>query len=116
MAERFSRGTLTTEPPPVSGERFERVVRLPGASVMLITSSSEPEPVDYTQFGDEWVVVLSGSATLEVDGDPVSLGAGDWVLLPARVPHRVVATDAGTRWLAIHSPSGDEDAPDELRD
>ena len=51
---------------------------------------------------DEWVVVLAGAASLEIDGRQHALGAGDWVLLPAGVPHRVLATTAGTSWLAVH--------------
>jgi cupin 2 domain-containing protein len=48
------------------------------------------------------VVVLDGAAVLEVDGQRLELGPGDWVFLPAGVAHSVVSTDAGTRWLAVH--------------
>jgi quercetin dioxygenase-like cupin family protein len=34
----------------------------------------------------------------------VGLGAGDWLLLPAGVPHRLVHTDAGTSWLTVTGP------------
>ncbi len=70
--------------------------------VEQIISSSSPDPVEYLQVQDEWVVVLEGAAVLDVDGTEVSLGAGDWVLLPAATPHRVPMTEAGTRWLAVH--------------
>ena len=59
-------------------------------------------PVDYRQEQDEWVVVLDGGAVLEVDGQHLELGQGDWVLIPAAVPHRLVETTPGTRWLAVH--------------
>ena len=39
---------------------------------------------------------------LEVGGEPVRLSAGDWVLLPAGVPHRLVEVEAGSNWLAVH--------------
>jgi cupin 2 domain-containing protein len=104
VAGRYSRGVLPTGPSPDSGERFERVIRLPGAEVMLITSSDRPDIDEYVQTGDEWVVVLSGSAVLEIDGDTVTLDEGEWVHLPAEVPHRVIGSAAGTRWLAVHSP------------
>jgi cupin 2 domain-containing protein len=58
--------------------------------------------VEYVQVQDEWVVVLDGEAVLEVDGAEVRLARGDWVLLPAAKPHRVLMTAAGTRWLAVH--------------
>ena len=51
---------------------------------------------------DEWVVVLDGSAELEVAGQQRTLAAGDWIVLPAGTPHRVLATTTGTRWLAVH--------------
>lgn len=59
--------------------------------------------MDFRQGSDEWVVLLDGGAQLEVDGERVVLRPGDWVLLPAGTPHRLVHTDAGTRWLAVHA-------------
>ena len=47
-------------------------------------------------------MVLAGAAALEVDGEPVDLAAGDWILLPSGVPHTVLRTDPGTSWLAVH--------------
>jgi hypothetical protein len=38
-----------------------------------------------------------------VGGDTLDLNAGDWVLLRARVPHRLLETVPGTTWLAIHA-------------
>jgi quercetin dioxygenase-like cupin family protein len=70
--------------------------------VEQIISSSSPDPVEYLQVQDEWVVVLDGAAVLDVDGTEVRLEPGDWVLLPAETPHRVLMTEAGTRWLAVH--------------
>lgn len=60
------------------------------------------EPVDYVQDQDEWVVVLDGAAVLEVDGEHCDLARGDWMLLPAGTPHRLVSTRPGTNWLAVH--------------
>ncbi|CAA9260297.1 MAG: hypothetical protein AVDCRST_MAG10-2715 [uncultured Acidimicrobiales bacterium] len=61
-------------------------------------------PYDYLQEDDEWVVVLAGTGMVEVDGHRQTLGPGDWAFLPAGVPHRVVCTEAGTSWLAVHTP------------
>lgn len=76
----------------------------PAATVVVeeIASSASPDPTAYRQDHDEWVVLLAGAATLDVAGAEVGLGPGDWVLLPAGTPHRVVATAAGSRWLAVH--------------
>ena len=44
----------------------------------------------------------SGSATLELDGETVELAAREWLLMPAGLPHRLVHTEPGTEWLALH--------------
>ena len=43
----------------------------------------------------------AGAAVLEVEGERLQLGAGDWVLLRADVQHRLVETLPGTSWLAL---------------
>ncbi|MBZ0269048.1 cupin domain-containing protein, partial [bacterium] len=58
----------------------------------------------YDQDEDEWVVLLSGSATLAwEDGRERELGPGDHVRIPAHEKHRVVRTapDRETVWLAV---------------
>jgi mannose-6-phosphate isomerase-like protein (cupin superfamily) len=76
------------------------------AVVEEILSGRLDGPVDYVQDQDEWVVVLEGGAVLEVGAEHVELDPGDWVLLPAAVPHRLVETTPGTRWLAVHVHPG----------
>jgi quercetin dioxygenase-like cupin family protein len=89
---------------PAAGERTEVLYEAAGAVVEHIVSSAAVEPVAYDQDHDEWVMVLEGAATLEVEGVTVELAAGDWLVLPARQPHTVTGTAAGTRWLAVHLP------------
>lgn len=86
---------------PENGERAERVVSVRNLVVEQIVSG-QVEPVDYLQDQDEWVVVLDGATTLEVEGEPHDLRSGDWLFLPAGTPHRLVSTEPGTRWLAVH--------------
>ena len=54
----------------------------------------------------EWVILLSGSATLLFEGDSGGnrLGPGDYVYIPAHQKHRVESTDVKqkTVWLALH--------------
>jgi cupin 2 domain-containing protein len=88
---------------PGHGERFEQLAALPGVVVEHILSAALTAPQRYAQAHDEWVVVLAGGATVDVGGEACDLGPGDWVLLPAGVPHTVVRTDAGTSWLAVHA-------------
>jgi cupin 2 domain-containing protein len=90
---------------PARGERIDVLVERGGTVIEHILSSAAVEPVAYDQDHDEWVLVVEGSATLEVEGAPVDLAAGDWLLLRAHQRHRVLATSAGTRWLAVHLPA-----------
>jgi cupin 2 domain-containing protein len=89
---------------PERGERFVDLARVGDVRVELILSSDTPDEEFYDQAHDEWVVVLDGAAVVEVEGRPTSLEAGDWMFLPARTVHRVLATRRGTRWLALHGP------------
>ncbi|MRI35063.1 phosphoribosylaminoimidazole carboxylase [Endozoicomonas sp. OPT23] len=60
----------------------------------------------YDQPRDEWVVLLSGAARLKIEGQDqeVEMKAGDYLLLPAHLRHRVEWTDPATEsvWLAVH--------------
>lgn len=87
---------------PRVGERVAEVARVRNLVVEQILSGRLDAPAEYLQEQDEWVVVLAGSGALEVDGERIDLGPGDWVLLPAGTPHRLVGIEPGTSWLAVH--------------
>lgn len=89
-------------PAPLTGESFQTLLQHRQLRIERIVSSSQPEPVDYCQEQDEWVLLVSGSARLLVAGVPVALQSGDYLFLPAHTPHRVEATTEGALWLAIH--------------
>jgi cupin 2 domain-containing protein len=92
--------------PPATGERFDEVARLGPASTVVvehIASSETPDDAVQREDHDEWVVLLAGTATLELDGVVVELGPDDHVLIRAGTPHRVLRTAPGTRWLAVHA-------------
>ena len=84
------------------GEEFRELARIQNVVVEEIISSALPDSFEYRQPHDEWVVVLEGSARLDVDGVELTLEAGDWVLIGAFTRHHVLETEAGTRWLAVH--------------
>jgi cupin 2 domain-containing protein len=96
---------------PAVGERTVTIARLGGVVLEQILSGRLPSPVDYDQPQDEWVLLLAGAAVLEVNDVRFDLTSGDWVLLPAHVPHRLVDTTPGTIWLALHTPELDGRAP-----
>jgi len=91
LREEITRTLLMAE-----GMRIERIVS---------TGQSSPEGFWYDQDEHEWVVLLSGSAGLEVEGESSirKLAPGDFMLLPAHRKHRVAWTDADepTIWLAV---------------
>ncbi len=96
------RGNLFDAATPDTGESFEALAKLRETTIERIVSSATPglDPYDLTQ--DEWVLLVRGSARLDVAGETIDLVAGDYVLLPAHTPHHVVETSNGTLWLAIH--------------
>jgi cupin 2 domain-containing protein len=88
---------------PDAGEETVVVAQTDGFVVEQILSGTFDAPQAYEQDHDEWVVVLAGGAVLEVEGVTHELVAGDWWLLPAGTPHRLVHTSPGTSWLAVRS-------------
>jgi cupin 2 domain-containing protein len=103
MSGRYLRGRLRNpSEAPASGDLDDHVVEFRNAIVIQSLSGRLDEPVDYLQEQDEWVMVLSGAATLEVGGDTVELGPREWLFLPSGLPHRVVAVEPGTDWIAFH--------------
>ncbi|WP_286237781.1 cupin domain-containing protein [Neptuniibacter halophilus] len=89
-------------------EKFDPLFSLRGVRVERIISHGQatPEGQWYDQAWDEWVLLISGSAALEIAGLPeqIELQAGDHYLLPAHQRHRVARTDSQepTIWLALH--------------
>ncbi len=91
---------------PKSGELFEKLFENGYTDIELIVSSDRPETVLYNQPHDEAVLLMEGSATLEMEGEVVELKRGDFFIIPANTPHRVLKTEKATRWLAIHIHKG----------
>ena len=92
-----------------SVEFFEPLVAGEGVLVERIVSTGQSTPagawLENLQ-GDEWVVVLQGEAELSYDeGESITLAAGDHVLIPAGVRHRVERTTSEPPciWLAVHA-------------
>lgn len=93
---------------PERGEAFEVVARLGEVTIEQITSSDLPDPAPYDQDHDEWVLLLEGGATVEVEGEEIALVPGQWLVLAAHTRHSVLRCDRGTVWLAVHAPSRPE--------
>jgi cupin 2 domain-containing protein len=87
-----------------SGEAFDELLRCRNVRIERIASSAAPDPILYDQVQDEWVCLLQGEAELWIDGETVTLRAGDYRFIAAHVPHRVLRTSANPQalWLAVH--------------
>ncbi|AFK56610.1 cupin domain-containing protein [Tistrella mobilis] len=98
---------LSPLPPRSIDEAFTEILTRPGIRIERIVSwgQATPEGEWYDQGWDEWVLLLTGSAGLLIEGQGETvLGPGDHVMLPARLRHRVSWTDdhQPTVWLAVH--------------
>jgi len=78
--------------------RIERIVS---------RSHRSPDGFWYDQDQDEWVALLRGYADLEfAGGETLAMKAGDSLLIPRHVRHRVRETAPETIWLAVHVKAG----------
>lgn len=90
------------------GERFETLLEQQGMTVERIVSTGQASAPGfwYDSPRAEWVVLLSGAARLEFDGDahPHVMQPGDYLLIEAHRRHRVAWTHdtEPTVWLAVH--------------
>ena len=88
-------------------ELFETLLQKNGITIERILSEGHhtPEQEWYDQAWDEWVLLLSGQATLRFTDQPdLTLKPGDYLFIPAHQRHQVCqsAPELKTVWLAIH--------------
>ena len=100
-------GSLLADlPAPGAEEDFRPLFANGAVRIERIVSHQHASPPGfwYAQADDEWVMLVSGAATLAFDdGRELPLAPGDWALLPAGCRHRVAQTAAATVWLAVHA-------------
>ena len=77
------------------------------AQIERIVSTGQSTAMNkpYIQDHDEWVLLVSGSAGLWVEGEGErKLRPGDYILISSHRAHRVTWTSKGepTVWLAVH--------------
>lgn len=112
MLAGMQKGNLFGEiPRALAEEQFAQLFAAGGVRIERILSRGQRSPGNgwYDQAEDEWVALLQGSARIEFedaagDKSEVALGAGDWLLIPARQRHRVTftSTEPACVWLAVH--------------
>lgn len=91
-----------------AGEDTAEMLRQPNVRIERIISQAQASPPDFwfDQEWGEWVLVLSGSAGVLIEGEAEArtLVEGDYLDIPAHTRHRVDWTDPEepTVWLAVH--------------
>ena len=102
-------GNLFAEiPDALENEQFVDLFSAPGVKIERIVSAGHATPPSewLDQDWTECVALLAGAAAIQIEGEPSvrTLAPGAWLLIPARVRHRVEWTDStgATVWLAIH--------------
>ncbi|MFT5466147.1 MAG: cupin 2 domain-containing protein [Verrucomicrobiales bacterium] len=89
-------------------ELIETLAESGGTRIERIVSRGHRSPDEfwYDQDRDEFVVLMSGSAKVMIEGEDEArvLKPGDWLIIPAHKRHRVESTSAEeeTVWLAVH--------------
>lgn len=86
-------------------EQFFPLLTTSALRVEKIESHGCPSPagVWYDQAQIEWVMLVTGSASLLFEsGVALALTAGDYVTLPAHCKHRVEWCSEDACWLALH--------------
>jgi cupin 2 domain-containing protein len=85
-------------------EIIHRLLEGSGFRLEQIVSYGTHSPSDfwYDQDGAEWVALVRGQATLEFGEGSLELRAGDSLIIPPHVKHRVAQTSTDALWLALH--------------
>jgi len=104
--------TSSAQPASTSGEQVDTLIEHGGVTIERIVSTGQASPPGfwYDSPRAEWVVLLSGAAVLEFEGEtsPHPMKPGDHVLIDAHCRHRVVSTSETepSVWLAVYYPGG----------
>ncbi len=87
---------------PKVGESFNELFKSKNITITQIISSNRLEIKEYNQEVDEFVILLEGKATLEIEGKIKELQKGDFLYIKAHTKHKVLKTSNGALWLAIY--------------
>ena len=75
-------------------------------ATLLAWPAGEANPEHVNAERDVLIVVVSGSGSLEVDGEAHDLAAGDAVVVPKGASRRLAAGPHGIRYLSVHRRRG----------
>lgn len=94
-------------------EQFIALLQTPQLRLEQIVSHGQATAAGcwYDQAAPEWVLLARGTATLQFEaGASLNLKAGDCLLLPAHLKHRVECCSEDALWLALHYGLSSADA------
>ncbi|MBV5320596.1 MAG: cupin domain-containing protein [Sulfuricurvum sp.] len=57
----------------------------------------------YNQEEDEWVILLEGKASIEMDNQIFTLQKGDYFFIPKHRVHRILSTSKNALWIGVFS-------------
>ncbi len=85
-------------------EIFNNLLSHKNVKINKIISPPNFVSEQFIQDEDEWVILLQGSAVLEINQTTTKLVKDSHIFIPAKTPHKIISTDANTEtiWLAIH--------------
>ncbi len=87
---------------PKEVEIMAKLLDLKNVKIERIVSSGTAPDITFEQTQDEWVLLLKGRATLDMNGSAVEVKEGEDIFIPAGQKHRIVEVEKGTVWLAVH--------------
>lgn len=99
---------LANLPSDLAQETLEVLAEAQDIRIERIVSRGHASPDDFwfDQPLTEFVVLLTGEAHVQFEGEPAprELKPGDYLIIPARIRHRVAWTTLETPsvWLAVH--------------
>jgi quercetin dioxygenase-like cupin family protein len=86
---------------PVEGTLSRVLYRDDQIRLVVFAFDEGQELTDHTAARPAVVQVVSGRIRLDLDGEPVELGPGSWVRMPARLTHAVLAHEPTVMMLTL---------------
>ncbi len=74
------------------------------ANVTLFAFAAQEEISSHTSSGDALVIALDGEASVTIGGKTHALSAGEAIVMPAGIPHAVLATAPFKMLLVVMFP------------
>ena len=85
-------------------ENFEILIERGNIKIKRITSPKNFKSEIFIQEEDEWVMVIQGSAELDIAGRKVKISEGEHIFIPRKTYHQILKTsdEIETVWLAVY--------------